>query len=135
MRRMFSIPQLKEMANEVIESGQVDNAKPIYYHPIYLRGTIGGVERTRIQFCILNNSPTAFTSASIITKIQALLDDGAIINVNGYYIDSNSVYSPVYIINKSGTSYLIYYHTASSKSDVNISNFTWECTDGVNKIN
>ena len=34
MRRMFSLNQLKEISKEVIESGAVSNAKPIYCHPI-----------------------------------------------------------------------------------------------------
>ena len=62
MRRMFSEKQVKEMAQaettSLVESGELENAKPIYYHPINCYNDALGV----LSFLILDNQEAAYTS-------------------------------------------------------------------------
>ena len=68
MRRMFSLKQLQEIADArveaLVEGGQLDNAKPIYCHPIsIIRNNING-NSFRITALIFNNDDTPFTLAT-----------------------------------------------------------------------
>ena len=36
MRRMFSEKQIETQITSLVEGGTLDNAKPIYCHPIYM---------------------------------------------------------------------------------------------------
>ena len=66
-RRMFSEKQIEKMAKEVavqeveelVEGGTLDNAKPIYCHPITIQ--ISATHKARLTMLIFNNSPTEFT--------------------------------------------------------------------------
>ena len=77
MRRMYSLKQLEEVSKkvskEVIESGEVDNAKPIYCHPVFLNSnrTFDNVV-LQVTMLIFNNDPTPFTKSTWIEWVQAL---------------------------------------------------------------
>ena len=111
------------------------SVKPIYYHPIYLIGKIGGLTKARVQFTILDNNSVAYTDATIITKLKSLLSAGAFINANGWYQDENDKYNCVYLIYRSENTDLVYYNNDNSAADINFDDITWQCVDGVNKIN
>ena len=108
--------------------------KPIYYHPIYLIGKIGGVLCARIQFTILDNQATAYTDDSIITKIKSLLSQGAFINANGWYLSSSTYYC-VYMIYRSVSTDLVSFNSGSESNNVDFDLIDWTCVDGVNQIN
>ncbi len=62
---MFSENQLKNAAKEVIESGAVDNAKPIYCHPIYCSYNRRDDSKIICFTCLIfNNDKNAFTKSS-----------------------------------------------------------------------
>ena len=69
MRRMFSLKQLQEIADNrvqtLVEGGTLENAKPIYYHPVAIYGVseqdYAGLS---LSLVILNNSATPFDSLS-----------------------------------------------------------------------
>lgn len=111
------------------------SVKPIYYHPFYMSGQKNGANVVRLQIAILDNNPTAYNSTTGIAKIKQLLNSGAIINANGYYVDNNE-YCPIYLLNQSAGDDLIYYHTTSARKEVLFDSIDeWGLTDGVNKIN
>ena len=71
MRRMYSENQLKDVIKEEVERGQLENAKPLYFHPIFLTSTN---QYVRLAFVVLNNSATAFTTFNeVITYFRSLL--------------------------------------------------------------
>ena len=79
MRRMYSEKQIDSQIKEVIECGQVDNAKPIYCHPL----TITNNDRNaRLTCLIFNNDPTPFTLSSFVDYIDALFEQvGATVRI------------------------------------------------------
>ena len=135
MRRMFSLKQLEEISKKVIESGLVDNAKPIYYHPIYITDNTSEVNK-RLSFVIIDNQDTPYTFDTFKAKIKALMDEGAFIQVNGYFMASSVCYD-AYMCQKSGGVYALYGNDYQGTregiaiDDVIASTFD----DGVNKIN
>ena len=141
MRRMFSLEQLKGIADNrvqtLVEGGTLDNAKPIYYHPINVLGQLGG-EACRFTLAILNNSSSPINTGSLLkTALKTLMDSGANIQSNGYYVD-NSVYMNIFIMTKTAEdTYSILANSASDyKSDKTIDDVTYTfVTDGVNKLN
>lgn len=57
-----------------IEAGTIENAKPIYYHPILIDGTLAvgdlvGAERVIFSVIILDNNPEAYTTSNIMSKL------------------------------------------------------------------
>ena len=91
MRRMYSLNQLESIANArvkaLVEGGTLENAKPIYFHPIRITiaATFGGVVyRVNSSICVLNNSPTPFTYATLSKWVYdntiSLMADGPVIN-------------------------------------------------------
>lgn len=73
---------------ELIESGTVSNAKPIYYHPILIQSNLTGAIVFALSIMIINNDPTPFTFETFIKWGEDLahaLGADAIINCSGYY--------------------------------------------------
>jgi len=90
MRRMFSLKQLQEIADNrvktLVEGGTLENAKPIYFHPIRMQitATFGGqVFRANSSLVVLNNSATPFTYATLSKWVYDnninLIADGPVI--------------------------------------------------------
>lgn len=129
------------VVEDLVEGGTLDNAKPIYYHPIYYACAIGDNYILCIQCTILDNNPTAYTGETFIAKIKDLMDNGALINVNGWYKDSNNVFNDVVVLYKSGSAYRGDVFNPSNLSDFNLDTVIgaegahYVITDGVNKIN
>ena len=72
MKRMWSKNELKEISKQLIESGLIENAKPIYCHPIVIY--IDDVSRTmRVTCLIFNNSATPFTLNTLKTWFDNLV--------------------------------------------------------------
>lgn len=70
---VLSITDIVQTSDEVYD---VENAKPIYCHPITIQGTNVGTfgVNMRVNFLIFNNSPTAFTLATFKTYLDNLLE-------------------------------------------------------------
>ena len=60
---------LEVLTEEDIEGGTIDNAKPIYVHPINLNNS---TTREKVGCLIFNNDPTPFTSTTFKQYIKAL---------------------------------------------------------------
>lgn len=75
---MFSLKQLQEIADArieaLVEGGTLDNAKPIYCHPITIQST-GESLIFRITMLIFNNDSTPFTRTSFKTWLDNLLTE------------------------------------------------------------
>lgn len=115
------------------------SVKPIYYHPIYLAIKNDAEVALEIQLLILNNSSTKFTTSTIIPFLKSLMDDGALINVNGY-VKVSSVNRPAFLLAKGGGGYDVYYYTDSTSTTINLDTLMLTypnvlMTDGRNKIN
>ncbi|MBO7731229.1 MAG: hypothetical protein J6S67_01700 [Methanobrevibacter sp.] len=143
MKRMWSRRELKNQADArvkaLVEGGTLENAKPIYYHPIALSSEYaeGTKLECRVQFAIIDNRESAYTYATLDAKLKTLLDAGAIININGYLKDGSTLY-PVYMIQKVSDEYRVYYHSTTSRGSKllgEIFSETSTFSDGVNKLN
>ena len=67
MKRMWSKNELKNIADDrvqaLVEGGALDNAKPIYCHPLDIRAN--NTLNTIVMTCLIfNNDPTPFTLSS-----------------------------------------------------------------------
>ena len=119
------------------------SVKPIYYHPCYLRadnGEAGGDNReVRISCMILNNDATPFTKDTFIAYIKNLMDNGALINTDGYIQTGANTYGTLVLMRKSGENYgLLFFNDSTGMSSVVLDTYTVHTTefiDGVNKIN
>lgn len=117
--------------------------KSIYYHPCYLRADNGetgeNIREVRISCVIFNNSATPFTKDTFIAYIKGLMDNGALINTDGYVQSSASSYGTLVVMRKTGDNYsLLYFTPNSSMNSLLLDSYiahTTEFVDGVNKIN
>ena len=149
MRRMWSKNQLenkiKQGAEEVIESGLVENAKPIYFHPIYIAITDAVNSRYfRISGAILNNDATPFTLTSFkewIDKLDVDTEGAGQFNCSGAVTESG-VTLIISHLKKLNNVYYITGINASTGANANLQNVNFNTlfadatlTDGVNKIN
>lgn len=112
------------------------SVKPIYYHPIFLSGATS-TKLVRILFVILDNSPTQYNAETAISKVEQLLDAGAIISVDGIVVDSASnKTSDVYKIEKDEGVYKLFAFNYDNRFEIDLEDVTWsQYQDGVNKIN
>ena len=152
MRRMFSLKQLEEIADTrikaLVEGGTLENAKPIYYHPIIIQSDLAPEDTGFvISLAIINNDPTPFTFESLIAWAEALeaeIADDVCLNASGYY--KSGVYevtSISYLLITSDKSWRIRGGMYDTLKPVNISlnKATFAALpvqtfyDGVNKIN
>lgn len=75
---MWSRGQVKNLSKEVIESGLVDNAKPIYFHPVLLHfsGSAKFIPDqdgdAYLTLTILNNSSEELTKTEFLNFIDSL---------------------------------------------------------------
>ena len=102
MRRMYSEKQLEAIIKQEVESGQLENAKPIYWHTVKIQR--GG------------NAQQA-TFARILGYI-------IILNNNATPIDSTSL---IQLLNTSGFTAVMHSGKASNSAAANLENLT-ECT-------
>ena len=143
MRRMFSENQLENKIESVIESGEVENAKPIYCHLITL---YSDVENWKIiaSLLVFDNSATEYTKESLVsflkTSLGRFLISGSYFiksgdhNVICSYVRSNVDGSKLYLMGIDETGKL--YNDVSNQIDFElIVNNVNYFTDSINKIN
>ena len=151
MKRMWSKNELLRLSDAeiraLIEGGEIENAKPVYIHPIKIYNGVGDTKKFMITLLIFNNDPTPFTLTTLeqyfldlYTEVGGLLTFLA----SGFYNDGiNVIQSASYLYcngeNKFGVDGANvgasdYASTGDSAwSDLFASGTTF--TDGVNKIN
>lgn len=143
MKRMWSLKQLRDIgsqqAKEVIESGEIDNAKPIYCHPVYASFSRDSSVFITFTCLIFNNDETPFTKESFYDYVLALLTEypDASIMASGFKnllpisrIQKQSTSLAVQSPNAGGTANDYWTFTKSSFIDE-----ATEFYDGVNPLN
>ena len=74
MKRMWTDREIRALAGDtaktLIESGLVENAKPIYWHSCNLKRVSSGTLLIYLDFIIVNNSPTALTKETLIAWLN-----------------------------------------------------------------
>lgn len=130
----------EETATDLIEGGTVDNAKPIYCHPLEIYYPNVGV----LTALIFNNSSEKINSwTKLKNAIATFGDSSARLLVSGGLIDSNAsknvIASEIYL-NKSTNIYLLLGMATDGTiynvgAGFNITNFDFQVQDDVNKIN
>lgn len=121
---------------DLVEGGTLDNAKPIYYHPITIRNTALGY----ISMLILDNQSEAYTKTTFKSKI-ANFDRICPLSGAVFGID-NKVLICAYAFKQSNKHYILGLYTDGSYEDtttVSIEDIldvgTTSFSDGVNKVN
>lgn len=131
---------VEDKVEELVEGGTLDNAKPIYCHPLTM--TIEGGVMTCLLF---NNDSTPFTASTLADFIDNLFTEiGDIIRImaSGAFIKSTNVVISSFI-GKNNSGYIIYGRIASTGAESITAFATKEAFvdaitsifDGVNKIN
>ena len=149
MRRMWSKNQLenqsKQAAQEVIESGLVENAKPLYYHGIEIFNKDGSTVFD-ITFAIIDNDSTPYTWERIKAWVNSI-DDDVLINANGFYNnDSEAMVNLIGLFHAKNQSNMVIAGNTASCTYLTLSKSftTWDtilgadnanCNDQCNKLN
>ena len=142
MRRMFSLKQLQEIAdariNALVEGGTLDNAKPIYCHPLELAksGTLVGTA------LVMNNTSTPIdTWDKLKDSIISFGNVGGYARLHiagGYWVDSELYILAEIAYNYNEEKFYIVAMKAitGGVSNLNITSLTGiTVVDSVNKIN
>ena len=135
MRRMFSLKQLEEISKQVIESGEVSNAKPIWYHGLDI---YDGTKRNTIQCHILKNDDNAIDTLAKLKAWAESITGQVFIQASGC-VDIGGTWYPVYLLVKNeANQYIICYVDSTSgflTSTIALEDYFTDCTDRYNKIN
>ena len=142
MRRMFSLKQIKEIADArveaLVEGGTLDNAKPIYWHGLEMLNS-GSSNLTYFTCHILNNDPTPITSWAEVeaiirsTTARFTLEAHGKIDISGTSRDLLSIFkraneTKINVVYMGDTKW-------QSIDEFNFGNVIGYVYDGVNKIN
>lgn len=139
-KRMWTDREIRSMAGDtaktLIEAGQTENAKPIYYHGLemYRSGT------NVFYMHILNNDPTPIdTLTKLLNWFQSFGDKKVIAQGNGLAIIEGTNYQILSIYKPANSNKLNMIASASSGytilNEIELSTYFDTYTDGVNKIN
>lgn len=135
---------IKGQATDVIESGEVENAKPIYCHPLTMQFKVDTAEY-QLTCLIFNNSSSKFTWDTFkqwLNELNTSVPDGRIMMSGTIY--DNGVYYPASYLYTSSTQKLVITMgavTGYTSSKTFILTSSWASinpdgfADGVNKIN
>ena len=147
MRRMYSENQLKDVIKEEVESGQIENAKPLYIHPIVIVDSPSSTRSINLAVFVFNNDSTEFTTwtqlRTYITNIVDSLGAGGIARfptTGAFMLESNTYVACHIYCQKVGENYSL--RVEGSKGDgsgatgyLSIYSSTLSVYDGVNKLN
>ena len=146
MRRMYSLNQLEQIANNrvktLVEGGTLNNAKPIYCHPVNI-GYIDESNEFMITMLIFNNDATEFTFETFNAWLSALVNQiaQARIMASGYIKVSGTIYPVSQLYGSDNNRNVICSPNAISGILISYSKAEWEALvpnvfqDAVNKIN
>lgn len=143
MRRMYSEKQIASQIKSVIESGQVDNAKPIYCHPITMGYIVDSGNNFAVTMLIFNNEATAFTWATFKTWLNNLITKIETVRIltSGYCKIEGNIFPADYLFATSSAKQVV--SVPGVIDDAKLLDLTsiWasmsptQFFDGVNKIN
>lgn len=140
MRKMYSENQVGLIAKNVIKSGNVDNAKPVYIHPIVIVDTSAATRGVNVALFIFNNDPTPFTTweslRDYIINIHTTEHITARILTTGSFIKENKLFVACHIYsNDSDICRLEGMKDNGSTEYISLYEMNLSVYDGVNKIN
>lgn len=139
MKRMWSKNELKAITKALIESGLIENAKPIYKHTI----TITGSALSFSMELFLNNK----TQITTVSNLVNLIKDKALIRIqlNGCYYTSDFYFSPSFLLTREEVIYLIGIDSVGDIHDTTTNQIVFDtlmtslnittCYDSVEKLN
>lgn len=140
MKRMWSDEAIKAESSatvkEMVEGGTLDNAKPIYIHPILL----AKANVINVAIMIFNNDATPFTTydeiKAFVKKIAVDIDDIARFPAMGAYYTDEIKY-PSHIFSTKGGALSIYVTGSNGvNAGLTIDSLTdVQVFDGVNRLN
>ena len=142
MKRMWSKGQVKNLSKEVIESGLVENAKPIYCHPISIDDDVSE-NKVHMALLIFDNSNEEYNT---LDKFTAKLTSIFNVNSKAVFPTTGAIYynsgSALHIVQKIVYSEGVGISILTSRPNGTQGNFTMSTylvsatfVDGVNKIN
>lgn len=141
MRRMYSLNQLKEIADAriqaLVEGGTLENAKPLYFHPIVVNDSVNKVS---IALIIIDNVSTPYnTWSKVKAKMLSIaheINDTARFPATGSFYSDTSLKVNRNIDAKTDDTLVLYGQDPSGdNASTTITSLTAEVFDGVNKIN
>lgn len=140
MKRMYSEEELNSMieakAQEMIESGEIENAKPIYWHGLDI---YNGAEGTLFKAHILNNSPSPFNTLQKLKDWFLSFGDNRIdLDGNGCFKLNNVLYPAISLVKvENGSEIKAYYQGTNGyeSAAVDILTLFVGIGDRVRKIN
>ena len=142
MKRMWSKGQVKNLSKEVIESGLVENAKPVYWHSIKFERKASSVYYYEGFLVIINNSPEPVTNTTLDAIIKQEGFYGVVINglterTAGAQSPTASSNPLVAMYYENDTLHVLYRDSVNVLTDTTMSyNSTeWTISDSVNKLN
>ena len=123
----------------IIESGEVDNAKPIYCHPILFR-LVDGSNVCRSGCLILDNNPTPYTwdtfKAKCLSIAQAIEDTARIVCTGSCFVNNVCIINQGIDCGTNGNMVIWGFDTVGQSVSYRIDDKTVnQFFDGINKIN
>ena len=141
MRRMYSEGQLEGLIKEQVEGGTLENAKPMYFHPVVLvKSTTPN--KCQLTFTIINNNSEAYDTfaklkaymvsvAEAINSTARFVCNGSIVNDDSVFIIANCL-----DVTKAGRMTIQGQDATGGFVTCYIEEITFSAVaDGVNKIN
>ena len=111
------------------------STKKIYYHPIAMVRTTGGISY-HMSALIIDNNPEAYTKTTFLEKAAEF---SRLVPFNGFYNDGVDNYVVCYAYTALGTSYLVMRDVATGVANVSVTLTSalsdGDFYDGVNAIN
>ena len=144
MRRMYSLNQLKEIADErveaLVEGGTLSNAKPLYWHGLEL-GNSDYTTKFYFNPHILNNSPNKIDTIDKFIAWAKSITGNVTVSGNGVYTTEGVSY-PMIMLRKTASGWALLYtksdtgwvYVALANDDALKAVFN-TCADETNKIN
>ena len=96
MRKMYTEEEIKDVVNYAVEKGLINNAKPIFCHPITIDKEVESSDIVHISFLIFDNSNEEYnTYDKLRAKLLSIfaLNPSAVFPCTGaiYYISGASI--------------------------------------------
>ena len=130
-----------EAVGNDIANGNVSNAKPIYFHPVYIYYRNSDNANIAIgNVTILDNTSTKYNFAQVNAKLKQLMDIGALITMNGVVktTGEQAEWAHIIYMGKESSNYQIVGVKQNGDLVVQVidfENLNGGSEDGVNKIN
>lgn len=123
----------------LIEGGTIENAKPLYFHPIVLVIDTSAIKAS-LYLMLINNDPEAYdTYTKVKTALFSIVEglgETARIGFTGGVYEGTQLFTPSHCdVTTSNVINLYGIYADGTRGFVNITQLTFQAYDGVNKIN